>query len=331
MLSCIPVPGTSICIPARYRVEELGLVDPTGSLYFPDRYLDLVTSDFLEADPDTGNFTITYNIENIPDVGNIEIQKKSEDGGIKGICFKIEGYWYDEDTGDYYEEFIGWNANGNVISSIVVTTDKKGFVSTESAPVYDDNGKLLKGLPVNSLETTDGIISYKITELGYDNGDGTYTLPDRYVPNEPVYVTLDENRLVTYTCENTLKKGKLQVVKTSEDGKVGDVWFRIFGETGNGNNISMDVVTKEDGTTDVIENLPIYKYGTGATNDFISYKITELGDKVYDDEGNWTGTYKIPNRYRQPWTHTVTLSEDTTKVTQETFNNILIVIILIID
>lgn len=334
MYASLPVPGTSIFIPVKYKVKELGFVDPTGKLYFPDRYAGLVESELQGADVSSdyaGDFCydLLFELENKPDLGNINIQKKSEDGGIEGICFEISGWWYDDPEeyggdGSYYEEPIGWDANGNSVYSVVVKTDRNGKVSALNANLYDANGNPLEGLPVYCLETSDGIISYKITELGYNNGDGTYTLPDRYVPNESVYYTLDEERSVTYTCENTLKKGKLQVVKTSEDGKVDGLWFNISGVTGNGNNIDIDVVTKEDGTSDVVENLPIYKYGTGANNELISYTITELGDKVYDDEGNWTGEYKLPNRYVTPTAKKVTLSNDETVVKTVSYKNRLV-------
>lgn len=334
MYASLPVPGTSIFIPVKYKVKELGFVDPTGKLYFPDRYAGLVESELQGADVSSdyaGDFCydLLFELENKPDLGNINIQKKSEDGGIEGICFEISGWWYDDPEeyggdGSYYEEPIGWDANGNSVYSVVVKTDRNGKVSALNANLYDANGNPLEGLPVYCLETSDGIISYKITELGYNNGDGTYTLPDRYVPNESVYYTLDEERSVTYTCENTLKKGKLQVVKTAEDGKVDGLWFNISGVTGSGNDINIDVVTKEDGTSDVVENLPIYKYGTGADNVFIKYTVTELGDKVYDDEGNWTGEYKLPNRYVTPTAKKVTLSNDETVVKTVSYKNRLV-------
>ena len=100
----------------------------------------------------------------------------------------------------------------------------------------------------------DGIvagITFRVTGNGYDQtattndaGElllqnllpGTYTVteqnaPERYEPQQPQTVTVTANATAEVTFANVLKRGGLKIKKTSEDGIVAGITFRV---TGNG-------------------------------------------------------------------------------------------------
>ena len=94
-------------------------------------------------------------------------------------------------------------------------------------------------------------ITFRVTGNSYDqtattdaNGElllekllpGTYTVteqdaPDRYAPQQPQTVTVAANATAEVTFANVLKRGSLKIKKTSEDGIVAGITFRV---TGNG-------------------------------------------------------------------------------------------------
>lgn len=370
--SVVSVPNTSIAIPLKYKLVEKGFNHVSNKFDFPPKYKKLVETDYKNCNLTSGVYTLSYSVYNEYDLGTINIKKDSEDGQIADICFKISARSDDIGVeGDYSTYGVGQLGYGKLngvitpVTSIIVKTNEDGKASTDSdiiallyedfdwdteeivsttvfddTQLYDYNGKKVTGLSVYDIwaRSTDILNTYKIEELGYANGDGTYTLPTRYIPREPEWVTLDENRTYNYSCKNELKKASLQVQKTSEDDEVSDLWFNISASTlgTDVKDIDMDVevlkteVLNADGSisivgmSEVVKNLPLYDIN----DNLISYTVTELGKKVYDGNGNWTGEYKIPNKYKTPTSgtisKTVTLNvNDTTVVTTVSFKNTL--------
>ena len=101
----------------------------------------------------------------------------------------------------------------------------------------------------------DGIvagITFRVTGNGYDQtattndaGElllekllpGTYTVteqdaPDRYEPQQPQTVTVTANATAEVRFSNVLKRGGLKIKKTSEDGIVAGITFRVTGANG---------------------------------------------------------------------------------------------------
>lgn len=320
MFASVIVPNTSVYIPLNYKVKELGFVTPGGittTYFFPDSYIGLAESELKKSNAKNGVFTLTYKLDNEADVGNINISKSSEDGEVANLCFEISA-WSDTECTD--EDYLGFDSNGYLLHSVILKTDENGNASTKNADVYDSNGNLLSGISVYTLKYSGADeegTTYKVKELGFDNGDGTYTLPKRYKPMEDKTFTLGENREVTYECVNEVKTSSLQVQKISEDNIVSDMWFRITSDYSI-NPIDIIVVTGEDGLSEVLSDLPIYQGNVGTENIFVKYTVEELGIKVCDNDGNWTGEYKIPNRYDKSRIKpsTVTLKDnDTATVT----------------
>ena len=294
------VPNSAICIQIKYKVVERGFYGG-GSYYFPENYLSKVESEFKTANKYGTTSTLNYSIFNAPATGNIEINKSSEDGIIEGLCFKIESF---DDEREYGDDLIptamAYDANGNEITSIVLTTDKNGKASTDNEQFYDANGNKIDGVLPYIAELNSFPITYCITEIGVKNSDGSYSFSKRYNPQKTTEFLLTDTETYSYVynCENTLVKGSLQVQKTSEDNKVSGLWFDIScTDTGYNAVVSTD----DEGLSEVIENLPIYN----SNDELLRYTVSELG------ELNEDGTYSLPYKYNKPKSVTVTLNSDT--------------------
>lgn len=303
LYSCITVPNSAITLRIKYRVEELGFRSPgsISSYYFPDTYTVKQVSEY-KSDNLSASTAITFDVYNKPDTGSINIVKTSDDNYISGLCFEISAYEdLTEYTGEIYDATIGYDSNGNSIHSFVIQTDANGKASSESFVFYDVNGNKMSGLPIYVLGSNDTEITYKIKELGLKASDGTYYLPDRYKKNDDVSFNLLDNRIYTYTCHNSIKTGKLQIQKTSEDNEVEDIWFKVESSLGYTENF----VTDSTGFTTEIEDLPIYVPATD-NNELVTYTVTELG------YSNGDGTYSLPFKYVTQKKQTVTLNTDGT-------------------
>ena len=95
-----------------------------------------------------------------------------------------------------------------MVAGIRFTIEGEGIKKTV---VTDENGNL----------TVEGLFpaTYTITEQSID----------RYEPQQTQKVTLIGGKTTTVNFNNTLKRGKLEVVKTSEDNLVEGVKFHLYG------------------------------------------------------------------------------------------------------
>ena len=80
---------------------------------------------------------------------------------------------------------------------------------------------------------------------------GTYTVTeqviDRYEPQKTQTITVIGGKTSTVTFSNTLKRGSLEVVKTSEDNLAEDVKFHLYGTSLSGLAVDEYAVTDKDG------------------------------------------------------------------------------------
>ena len=92
---------------------------------------------------------------------------------------------------------------------------------------------------------------------------GTYTVTEAgsniYEPQAAKTVTVQSNKTATVSFSNVLRKGTLQVIKTSEDGLNEGVKFRLTGTSLSGEAINETASTNEDGVA-TFKNILI---GTG--------------------------------------------------------------------
>ena len=298
--SCLTVPNSAICIPIKYKVVEKGFLGG-GSYYFPDNYLEKAESEFKTANKYGTTSTLNYSVYNAPATGSININKTSEDGVIEGLSFKLESF---DDEREFDDDLIptpmAYDADGNGITSIVLTTDENGKASTDNMQFYDINGNKIDGILPYVVDLNSFQITYRLTEIGIKQSDGTYKFPSRYELKDAVEFTIydtDEYNY-TYDCANTVKTGSLQVEKTSEDDVVDGLYFEIScADTGFNEKVS----TNLEGLSPEISDLPIYN----SDDELLKYKVSELG--VLNDDG----TYSLPYKYNKPRSVTVTLDTDT--------------------
>lgn len=298
--SCLTVPNSAICIPIKYKVVEKGFLGGVG-YYFPDNYLGKAESECQTANKYGTTSTLNYYMYNAPATGSININKTSEDGVIEGLSFKLESFDDEREFGDdLIPTPMAYDAAGNGITSIVLTTDENGKASTDNMQFYDINGNKIDGILPYVFNQNGFEITYRLTEIGIKQSDGTYKFPSRYELKDAVEFTIydtDEYNY-TYECTNTVKTGSLQVQKTSEDDVVDGLYFEIScAETGFNDKVMTDL----EGLSPEISDLPIYN----SKDDLLKYKVTELGE-LNDD-----GTYSLPFKYNKPRSVTVTLNSDT--------------------
>lgn len=300
LTSCLTVPNSAICIPIKYKVVEKGFLGG-GSYYFPENYLEKAESEFKTANKYGTTSTLNYSMYNAPATGSININKTSEDGVIEGLSFKLESFDDEREFGDdLIPTTMAYDADGNEITSIVLTTDKNGKASTDNMQFYDINGNKIDGILPYVVDLNGFQITYRLTEIGIKQSDGTYKFPSRYELKDAVEFTIydtDEYNY-TYDCANTVKTGLLQVQKTSEDDVVDGLYFEIScADTGFNEKVS----TNLEGLSPEISDLPIYN----SNDELLKYKVSELG--VLNDDG----TYSLPYKYNKPKSVTVTLNSDT--------------------
>lgn len=298
--SCLTVPNSAICIQIKYKVVEKGFLGGS-SYYFPDNYLGKAESECKTANKYGTTSTLNYSMYNAPATGSIKINKTSEDGVIEGLSFKLESF---DDEREFDDDLIptpmAYDEDGNEITSLILTTDANGKASTDNMQFYDINGNKIDGILPYVVDLNGFQITYRLTEIGIKQSDGTYKFPSRYELKDAVEFTIYDTDEYTYTydCVNTVKTGSLQVQKTSEDDVVDGLYFEIScAETGFNSVVSTDL----EGLSPEISDLPIYN----SNDELLKYKVTELG------ELNEDGTYSLPYKYNKPKSVTVTLNSDT--------------------
>lgn len=240
---------------------------PTGYKINPELFIRQI-----KVDEATGSITPFNEIE-VPEprdtvYGNLTIYKTADDS--KRGANTAKDVWFNVKSDD------------GVTDENIVTKSQgvDGAATLSDLPVYKASGEYVK---------------YIITELGYKNADGTYSIPDRYIPPAKKTVTLKENVTLSFYFANRLQKTGLIVQKESEDGIVSGFYFSVKSDDGKTNKV---LVTGEDGTAQ-LTNLAVYN----TSNEKVKYTIDELGFKNAD------GTYYFPAKYVKPAAQTVTLED----------------------
>ena len=241
---------------------------PTGYKINPELFIRQI-----KVDEATGSIT-TFNEIEVPEprdtvYGNLTIYKTADDS--KRGANTAKDVWFNVKSDD------------GVTDENIVTKSKgiDGAATLSNLPVYKASGEYVK---------------YIITELGYKNADGTYSVPDRYIPPAKKTVTLKENVTLSFYFANRLQKTGLIVQKESEDGIVSGFYFSVKSDDGKTNKVL--VTGGEDGTAQ-LTNLAVYN----TSNEKVKYTIDELGFKNAD------GTYYFPAKYVKPAAQTVTLED----------------------
>ena len=297
-------------------------------LYYESNYTqDVITTGI--GDPKY--FNITLNVEK---EGTLRLIKTSEDGIVSGFDFNVNGEGIDRNvkTGANGELTLNLLAGTYVVTEINVPgryeTPKSQTVTVEAGKTatVTFNNKLERSDFKLIKTSEDGIVAgftFIITGNGqkferttdskgeinidglviYDsnNEEIEYTadepnVPLRYKKPASQTFTLKKGETTTITFNNILEKGELKLIKTSEDGIVAGLTFRI---TGNGQTFNRTTDSKGEISVD---GLVVYD----SNNEEIKYTA---------DETN------VPSKFVVPASQTFTLEPN--KTTTITFNNIL--------
>jgi uncharacterized surface anchored protein len=240
---------------------------PTGYKINPELFIRQI-----KVDEATGSIT-TFNEIEVPEprdtvYGNLTIYKTADDS--KRGANTAKNVWFNVKSDD------------GVTDENIVTKSHgvDGAATLSDLPVYKASGEY---------------VNYTIKELGYKNADGTYSIPDRYIPPAKKTVTLKENVTLSFYFANRLQKTGLIVQKESEDGIISGFYFSVKSDDGKTNKV---LVTGADGSAE-LTNLAVYN----TSNKKVKYIVDELGFKNAD------GTYYFPAKYVKPAAQTVTLED----------------------
>ena len=259
--------------------------------------------------------------------GRIDIEKQSADGIVAGMKFRI--------VGNGIDQAVTTGSNGKVSLSLPAGTfrvfevdvpDRYETPPEQTVSVTEDNTTVVlfrnnyKYGSVRLVKSSEdgkvGDISFRIVGNGVDRiittqPDGTFLLDgllpgiyeiteqtdDKYEPQATQRVTVVAGRTSTVTFNNVLKRGTLEVAKTSEDGLKKGMTFRLSGTSLSGLPVEQYAVTGLDG---------IARFEDVLISGDIPYLLEEVG---------------TPNRYVVPANQTAVIEWN--KVTHKSFENVL--------
>ena len=160
-------------------------------------------------------------------------------------------------------------------SAKIVKTSEDGVVEGISFTVEGEN------FLQNAVTGADGTLQidnlipgvYTITEQNYE----------RYEPQDIQRVTVVSGQVATANFSNTLRKGSITVTKTSEDGFVEGMKFRLHGTSIGGISVDMYAVTDSNGKA-LFENVPI---GSGYTLEEVDTAVRYVVPDPQNVTVNW--------------------------------------------
>lgn len=150
-------------------------------------------------------------------------------------------------------------ASKGISSAFTVNSEAKGKMALKKA---SDSGKVegftfrIKSKSTNVVKTTD-----KDGNIDISLPAGTYTvteenLPDYFIQPKSQSVKITAGQTTEVSFSNTMKRGDLKVIKSSEDGFVEGVSFHLYGESLSGQKIDMTEKTDKNGVA-AFQDLPI--------------------------------------------------------------------------
>ena len=304
-------------IPGTYTVTEI--VDERYESQEPKTVI-------VEADK-----TATVSFKNTLRKGSLKIIKKSEDGIVAGIEFTVKG--------SNFNQTVKTNANGemlleNLVPGVYTVTEKVDsryesqepktiVVKADETATVEFKNTLRKGNLKIVKTSEDGIVAdieFTITGKNYSrtaksdkNGEivladlipGTYTVTEkvdsRYEAQAPKTVKVEADKTATVTFKNTLRKGDLKIVKTSEDGMIADIEFTITGQ-----NYSRTAKSDKNGEIVLADLVP----GTYTVTEKVDQRYEAQEPKTVKVEADKAATVEFKNTLRKGGLKIVKTSED---------------------
>ena len=250
--------------------------------------------------------------------GHLKIVKTAEDGNVSGIEFTVKG--------NSYNKTAKTDKNGELILAglvpgiyTVTETPSDKYEKQPAQTVKVENGKTatvkfnntINRGNLNIVKTSeDGVVAdiqFTVTGTNYNktvktDKDGKINLPnllpgsytvteapsEKYEKQDPQTVKVEYGKTATVKFHNTINRGALGIIKTSEDGIVADIEFTVTGD-----NFNKTVKTDKNGKINIPDLLP----------------------------GKYTVTEKTPDRYVEQKSQTVTV--EYSKTATVSFKNVL--------
>lgn len=227
------------------------------------------------------NDAVTFNsAKSMPSVGNTTLVPYG-DASFQDVITGVEN-----DADPIRAYFKVKTSSGNL--KLVKTSEDGNVANIEFTVNGDGYSKTVKTNSKGEFELTDLVPgSYTVTEI----------TDSKYETQKSQTVKVESGKTAKVTFENVLKKGSLEVVKTSEDNFNEGVKFHLYGTSLSGANVDLYATTNDDGVATF-------------TNVLVS------GDKLYTlEEVDTADRYVVPKKQTAPieWN----------KVTQRSFDNVL--------
>lgn len=227
------------------------------------------------------NDAVTFNsAKSMPSVGNTTLIPYG-DATLQDVITGVEN-----DADPIRAYFKVKTSSGNL--KLVKTSEDGNVANIEFTIKGDGYSKTAKTNSKGEFELTDLVPgNYTVTEV----------TDSKYETQKSQTVKVESGKTATVTFENVLKKGSLEVVKTSEDNFNEGVKFHLYGTSLSGASVDLYATTNADGIAK-FENVLV------------------SGDKPYTlEEVNTADRYVVPK--------TQTAPIEWNKVTQRNFENIL--------
>ncbi len=227
------------------------------------------------------NDAVTFNsAKSMPDVGKTVLVPYG-DASLQDVITGVEN-----DADPIRAYFKVKTSSGNL--KLVKTSEDGNVANIEFTVKGDGYSKTVKTNSKGEFELTDLVPgSYTVTEI----------TGSKYETQKSQTVKVESGKTATVTFENVLKKGSLEVVKTSEDNFNKGVEFHLYGTSLSGASIDLYATTNADGIAK-FENVLV------------------SGDTPYTlEEVDTADRYVVPKKQTAPieWN----------KVTQRSFENVL--------
>lgn len=210
------------------------------------------------------NDAVTFNsAKSMPSVGNTTLIPYG-DATLQDVITGVEN-----DADPIRAYFKVKTSSGNL--NLVKTSEDGNVANIEFTVKGDGYSQTVKTNSKGEFELTDLVPgSYTVTEI----------TDSKYETQKSQTVKVESGKTVTVTFENVLKKGSLEVVKTSEDNFNEGVEFHLYGTSLSGVSIDLYATTNADGVAK-FENVLV------------------SGDKPYTlEEVNTADRYVVPKTQR---------------------------------
>lgn len=210
------------------------------------------------------NDAVTFNsAKSMPSVGNTTLVPYG-DASLQDVITGVEN-----DADPIRAYFKVKTSSGNL--NLVKTSEDGNVANIEFTVKGDGYSKTVKTNSKGEFELTDLFPgSYTVTEI----------TDSKYETQKSQTVKVESGKTATVTFENVLKKGSLEVVKTSEDNFNEGVEFHLYGTSLSGVSIDLYATTNADGVAK-FENVLV------------------SGDKPYTlEEVNTADRYVVPKTQR---------------------------------